>query len=69
VAGLGYPVLVIHGTGDKRIPLEQGQRVAGAAKEGSSIWLVPEVDHVDAFLTHPDEYTERVDEYFSSRFR
>ncbi|MQG71552.1 MAG: alpha/beta fold hydrolase [SAR202 cluster bacterium] len=69
VAGLGYPVLVIHGTGDKRIPLEQGQRVAGAAKEGSSIWLVPEVDHLDAFLTHPDEYTERVDEYFSSRFR
>ncbi len=69
VADLGYPVLVIHGTGDKRIPLEQGQRVAGAAKEGSSIWLVPEVDHVDAFLTYPDEYTERVDEYFSSRFR
>ena len=69
VADLGYPVLVIHGTEDKRIPLEQGQRVAGAAKEGSSIWLVPEVDHVDAFLTHPDEYTERVDEYFSSRFR
>ena len=69
VADLGYPVLVIHGTEDKRIPLEQGQRVAGAAKEGSSIWLVPEVDHLDAFLTHPDEYTERVDEYFSSRFR
>ena len=69
VAILGYPVLVIHGTGDKRIPLEQGQRVADAAKEGSSIWLVPEVDHVDAFLTHPDEYTERVNEYFSSRFR
>jgi pimeloyl-ACP methyl ester carboxylesterase len=69
VAGLGYPVLVIHGTGDKRIPLEQGQRVADAAKEGSSIWLVPEVDHVDAFLTHPDEYTKRVNEYFSSRFR
>ena len=69
VADLGYPVLVIHGTEDKRIPLEQGQRVADAAKEGSSIWLVPEVDHVDAFLTYPDEYTERVDEYFSSRFR
>ena len=69
VADLGYPVLLIHGTEDKRIPLEQGQRVADAAKEGSSIWLVPEVDHVDAFLTHPDEYTERVNEYFSSRFR
>ena len=69
VAGLGYPVFVIHGTADDRIPWEHGQRVADAAEEGSSLWLAPEVDHVDAFLTYPDEYVERVGEYFSSRFR
>lgn len=69
VAGLGYPILVIHGTADERIPWEQGQRVANAAGEGSPLWLVPDVDHVDAFLTHPDEYVERVSEYFGSRFR
>ena len=69
VAELGYPVIVIHGLADDRIPWEHGQRVASAAYEGSSLWLVPGVDHVDAFLTHPDEYVARVSEYFGSRFR
>ncbi|MQF96578.1 MAG: alpha/beta fold hydrolase [SAR202 cluster bacterium] len=69
VAGLTYPIAVIHGTADERIPWEHGQRVAGAAHEGSTLWLVPDVDHVDAFLTHPDEYARRVTEYFDSRLR
>ncbi len=69
VALLRYPILVIHGTGDQRIPWEQGQRVARAAEEGSFLWLAPDVDHVDAFLTYPDEYVDRVVEYFGSRFR
>ena len=68
-AGLGYPILVIHGEEDQRIPWEHGQRVADATPAGSSFWLVPEVDHVDAFLAHPDEYTDRVSEYFGSRLR
>lgn len=69
VARLDYPVFVIHGMADDRIPWEHGQRVAAAAEAGSSLWLVPGVDHVDTFLTHPDEYVERVNEYFGSRFR
>jgi len=69
VAGLGYPVLIIHGTEDQRVPLDQGQRVFQAAVEGSFLWRVPGVDHVDAFLTFPDEYVGRVTEYFGSRFR
>ena len=69
VARLAYPILVIHGTGDQRIPWEQGQRVVEAAKEGSILWLAPDVDHVDAFLTYPDEYVGRLAEYFDSRFK
>ncbi|MCH7842880.1 MAG: alpha/beta fold hydrolase [Chloroflexi bacterium] len=69
VAGLGYPILVIHGTEDQRIPLEHGERVAKAADVGSFLWRVPGVDHVDAFLTFPDEYVGRVAEYFGSRFK
>ena len=66
--GLPYPILVIHGTGDSRIPYQQGQRVQQGAPTGSSIWLVPDVDHVDAFATHPEEYVERVREYLDDRF-
>ena len=69
VAGLGYPVLIIHGTEDQRVPLDQGQRVVQAAAEGSFLWRLPGVDHVDVFLTFPDEYVGRVTVYFGSRFR
>ena len=68
VADLGYPILVIHGTADSRIPYQQGQRVQQSAPAGSSIWLVPDVGHVDAFATYPEEYVERVMAYLDDRF-
>ena len=68
-AHLDFPLLIIHGTDDQRIPLEHGERVFKAAKAGSIMWRAPGVDHVDAFLTYPDEYVERVTEYLGSRFR
>ena len=67
VAHLDYPILVIHGTADTRIPVEHGVRVHMASHPDSSLWLVPEVDHVDSFLTYPEEYVERVASYFAAR--
>ena len=67
VKALSYPILVIHGEGDTRIPSDHGQKVYDAAPQGSSIWLVPDVDHVDAFLTHPDEYVNRIMVYYEAR--
>ena len=68
VVDLAYPILVIHGTGDSRIPYQHGQRVQQSAPAGSSIWLVPDIDHVDAFTTYPEEYVERVRAYLDDRF-
>ena len=67
IARLDYPVLIIHGTADSRIPVEHGVRLHGASHSGSRLWLVPGVDHVDAFATHPEEYVERVASYLKSR--
>ena len=67
VKGLPYPILLIHGKGDTRIPFEHSVKVHGAARPGSEIWLVPEVEHVDAFLAYPDEYIERVMAYYDAR--
>jgi pimeloyl-ACP methyl ester carboxylesterase len=67
VADIDYPILVIHGLADTRIPTEHGIRVHMASHPESSLWLVPEVDHVDAFLTLPEEYAERVAAYFAER--
>ena len=69
VSQLDFPVLVIHGIADQRVPWEQGQRVSDAAKEGSVMWLLPEVGHVDSFLEQPDEYVVKVSEYFDERLR
>ncbi len=67
VAVIDYPILLIHGMEDTRIPVEQGIRVHAASHQNSSLWLVPGTDHVDAFLNFPDEYTERVIAYFRGR--
>jgi pimeloyl-ACP methyl ester carboxylesterase len=64
VRQLTYPILVIHGEEDTRIPYTHGERVYGEAYQGSTIWLVPGVDHADAFLDYPEEYILRVTEYF-----
>lgn len=64
---LDYPVLLIHGEADTRIPVSHGERVLGAAPAGSRIWKLPGVDHVDAFFEQPDEYVRRVREYLAER--
>lgn len=64
---LPYPILVIHGTADTRIPFEHSIRVHEAAHPGSVIWLVPGVDHIDAFVTYPEEYVERLADYFNEQ--
>ena len=66
-ASLGYPVLVIHGGADSRIPPEQSVRIHAAAPAGSELWLQPGSEHADSFLDAPDEYVERVDAYLRGR--
>ena len=69
VAELGYPVLIIHGDADTRVPVEHAVRLHLASHAGSDLWLADGVDHVDAFLRYPDEYVERVVSYFDARLR
>ena len=66
-ATLGYPILVIHGEADERVPAEQSVRIHASAAVGSELWLSPGSEHADAVIDAPDEYVERVDAYFSGR--
>ena len=61
------PILVIHGDGDERVPVEHGIRVHRNAHPDSQIWIVPGVEHAAAFENHPAEYVDRVTEYLESR--
>jgi len=65
VQQLSYPIFVIHGMSDTRIPYQHGERVHQHAHPESTIWLVPEVDHVDSFQTHPEEYVQKITDYFN----
>lgn len=67
VARLDYPVLLVHGTADERIPVDSSVRIHLASHPDSSLWLVNDVGHTDAFDEHPDEYVEKVVSYFESR--
>ncbi len=64
---LSYPILVIHGGEDSRVPPEQSVRIHASASAGSELWLVHGSEHADAVIDAPDEYVERVDAYLSSR--
>ena len=64
---LGYPILVIHGEEDERVPAEQSVRIHASAAVGSELWLSPDSEHADAVVDAPDEYVERVDAYFRGR--
>lgn len=64
---LPYPIMIIHGTNDTRISLEHGKRVYDAAHPASVMWVVPGVDHVQSFAEHPEEYVERVADYFDEQ--
>ena len=67
VAELGYPVLVIHGGADDRIPGEHGRRLHAAAPAGSDLWSVPDVHHAGVYESNPGAYADRVVGYFRAR--
>jgi pimeloyl-ACP methyl ester carboxylesterase len=68
VTKIDYPILIIHGKSDDRIPVEHGIEVHQSAHHGSKLWIVPEVPHMDSFLRYPDEYTIEVLNYLDQRF-
>ncbi len=67
VGSIGYPILVIHGEADTRIPTEHGIRVHKAAHPGSELWITPGADHIDSFSNYPEEYVNRLVSYFAAR--
>ena len=67
VESLPYPILLVHGEADSQVPVGQGERVRRAANPDSDIWLLPGIEHTDAFPTYPDEYMRRVAEYLDGR--
>jgi len=68
VAHLPFPVLIIHGQEDERVPPSHAQRIYRAAQqEGTELWMVPGAEHARVYKTRPQEYIQRVTAYFQER--
>lgn len=67
VAALGYPIFVIHGSEDDRVPPEHSRRVYQASPDGSRLWVLDGIPHAGAFSERKTEYADRVASYFISR--
>lgn len=58
------PILFIHGTEDKVIPLRHSKELYEQALEPKSMWVIDKGRHLDAFAEHRPEMKESVLEYF-----
>ncbi|MBH74865.1 MAG: hypothetical protein CL896_03615 [Dehalococcoidia bacterium] len=66
-AANGRPMFVIHGTGDERVGVHHSQMmIERAEKENVDMdsWIIPDLEHVEAPLSHSDEYENRIIEFY-----
>jgi len=66
VAQRVFPVLLICGTADHRIPCRHAERIYKAARGPEELWVVEGAGHAGAFGHSPAEYEQRVTEFFGS---
>ncbi|MBI4492386.1 MAG: alpha/beta fold hydrolase [Chloroflexi bacterium] len=59
------PLLVIHGGQDELFPAHHAERIFAAAQGPCELWLVPEAGHGTVFSLRPEEYGERVVEFYT----
>jgi uncharacterized protein len=58
------PLLLIHGTADRVIPVEHGRRLFESAKEPKELWIVENGRHTEAFSKYGHEYRTRLVAFF-----
>jgi uncharacterized protein len=60
VASRAFPVLLVCGTQDRKIPCRHAERVFRAATGRKQLWIVQGAGHTGALRTHPSEFRRRV---------
>lgn len=68
VASRSFPVLLICGTRDNRIPCRHAERIYRAARGSKDLWVVPDAGHAAALGHAPAEYEERMVNFFGKAF-
>jgi dipeptidyl aminopeptidase/acylaminoacyl peptidase len=68
VAATRIPVFLIHGQSDSNIPVRHSRLIA-RGNPALPLWEVPNADHCEAISTAPDEFREKVLNWFASHAR
>jgi fermentation-respiration switch protein FrsA (DUF1100 family) len=59
------PILFIHGEADKTISVSHAYRLFNAAQNPlDQLWIVSGAGHTQAFKTQPEEYINKITEFF-----
>jgi fermentation-respiration switch protein FrsA (DUF1100 family) len=58
-----HPMLFIHGAEDQFVPTWMGDTLFNAKKGIKEYWRPENVEHANAYLKFPKEYTERVKKF------
>jgi pimeloyl-ACP methyl ester carboxylesterase len=67
IADVACPIFFIHEENDELISLEEMQLLFDlSTNPANQFWEVPDAEHSQSYKTHPDEYIERVDGFFSA---
>ncbi|MGH9732886.1 MAG: hypothetical protein ACRD4A_14415 [Candidatus Acidiferrales bacterium] len=61
-----FPILLICGTLDRRIPCLHSHRIFGAAIGPKQLWVVRGAQHTGAYGTAPAEFKRRVLAFFAA---
>jgi fermentation-respiration switch protein FrsA (DUF1100 family) len=64
------PIFFIQGELDDVVPPEHAQILLEASNNPlNQLWLIPDCGHVEAYVTHPEEYMDRVAAFFDDALR
>ena len=66
VAKMQRPVFIIYDLQDKLLPSDSGQRLYAAATGPKELWLVKDTSHANGFLVWPDDYADRVLQFYAT---
>ncbi len=61
----GHSIMLIHGESDQVVPLSQEKLLEESGGDSvKQVWIVPGAGHVGSFSMHPDEYVQRISDFF-----
>jgi uncharacterized protein len=56
----GRPVLLVHGTQDTTVPIENSERLFAAASEPKAFWIIEGAGHMSSFEVSSEEYAANI---------